>query len=71
MDDRGWVVTGRSAEIFAKNPLGVPTTRRSPEGALENVFDVYWWSYENGSDTMLGWCREEKSERERKHNKSQ
>jgi hypothetical protein len=71
MDDPGWVVTRRSVEIFAENPLGVPTTKRLPEGALENVFDVYWWPYGNGYDTMLGWCGEEKSGRERKHNKSQ
>jgi hypothetical protein len=45
---QSWAAARRSTRIFAENPLGA-----LPEGAPENIFDVYWRPYGNGFDTML------------------
>ena len=44
-NNRSWAVAGRNTEIFVKNLLGAPMIRRSPEGAPENIFDIYWQPY--------------------------
>ena len=53
-----------------ENPLGAPTSRRSPEGALENVFDVHWRPYGNDVEYIIKQKNETKKrerEREQKH----
>jgi hypothetical protein len=68
---RSWAVAKRSTKGGVRVPLGVPMTRKSPEGASENVKDVYWRPQEGGSDTMLNilWSGRMKyrKEKERKH----